>query len=323
MSQVPRVTVHGSGADVLGQDDEGPAAPRRARLLSLGLAVLVGFGAGQLVPPLDDVSDAGDGAPLALVTGRQPFLDAVGEPPVPSLEVTLVNTGPEAVRLLGAGIAGTALRWEADRPLEVGQQATAVLREEGACDRDPDLLSRQLPAPRVVVQMRERPEQGVTLDPVVALQYDDHVRNVCNLPRLPQALEVLQGAVVTTDDAVTVAFGLLSRSVRPLRVVGVTPVPGLAVAVTDAAGRPVDLPLTVLGRTRQEIAVLDDTGDPASTPYRARISAQAGDCQEARAAVVGSGPPLRVVYEGQEQGDATAEQPLFADLLDYLRRLCG
>ena len=78
-------------------------------------------------------------------------------------------------------------------------------------------------------------------------------------------------------------LGLQTRSVRDLQVVEVAgTVPGLATRLTAADGQPVGLPLTVPGRPRREIAQGFLYDDPASTPYRLRVTAGPDACPALR-----------------------------------------
>ncbi len=327
MRDGPQVTVSGAGGpDVLGDDEEAERRPRRpARLLALALAAAVGFGAGQVV----DALSVEAGAPaLALVTGREPYLDASGvDEPSTSVEVALVNTGPDAVVLDGAEVDGSGLAWEADRPLEPGQQVTAVLREQQPCEGAPDRLSGRAGTPRLRVRLQdpggaELPALSLVLPGGVGRRYDDHVRAVCALPRLPDALDLVQARQSRDGDVAVVDVGLLNRSVRPLRVTELSsPVPGLRAVLTDVSGRAVPVPLDLPGRSRSEIAQGYAAGDPSSTPYRLRLSAGPDACVPVGPS--GSGGAATVVYVDPDEPGQLAERPVFADLAGVVRGSCS
>lgn len=124
VTEGPPVTLLGGHPDVLGDDADAAADGSRwpLRLTALAVAAGVGFAAAKLV---DRVSADGSApAALALVSGRQPYLDATaGDAPTTSMEVVLVNTGSDVLVLDGRRSRGTGLGWEADRPLEPGRQA--------------------------------------------------------------------------------------------------------------------------------------------------------------------------------------------------------
>lgn len=323
--------MRGAHEDVLG----GPDDDRRhtaARWVSLAVAVAVGFAAAQVIDSSSGADpDTSLGASLALVVGRQPYLSAVGDDaPETTMEVTLVNTGASTVRLGGAAVEGSELAWEADRSLKPGQQVAWVLREQHPCDREPDVLSgvatgrQQL---QVRLQGAERGYGGsalsLSLGPTAGRLYDDHVREVCKLPRLPDALDLVQGGATVDGDELVVALGLLNLSVRPLRVVEVaSSVPGLTGMLTDATGHPIALPLDVPARTRLQIAQGYDYDDPATTPYRLHLSATAPACKALRTATGGDGS-MDVYYVDPEDPRKTAARPVFADLVQLFRRACA
>jgi hypothetical protein len=179
--------------DAVGADpaDDGerpsylPAVPRRLQGWGgLLAAVLAGVALAQLLP-------SGDPAPqpvgprLALVVGGQPLLDAVpGPDPSLSVEVALVNTGPEPVRLTGAVAPALGLRGSADEVLGAGEQTVLVLREGNACARiaQEPRGSRGSQELRVAVgaPSDDLPDEVVLSLPLsVVRRYDDFARSFC------------------------------------------------------------------------------------------------------------------------------------------------
>ena len=316
-----------STADVVGEDDaDGRGPRRRPRLLALAVAAAVGFGAAQAV---DALSVEAAAPALALVTGREPHLEATeGDEPRTTLEVVLVNTGPDTVVLDGAQVEGSGLAWEADRPLRPGQQVTAALREDDPCEGEPDRLSGRPGSPRVRVRVQDRdgadlPALSLVLPGTVGLRYDDHVRAVCALPRLPEALEVAQFGETRQGGAAVVAVAILSRSVRPLQVTEVSSrLPGVRAVLTDAAGRTVPLPLDVPGRSRTEIDSTPYPADPAAAPYRLRLTAGPEACVP-EGDVGGTGESASIAYVDAADPGAIAERPVFADLVGLLSGGCS
>lgn len=319
--------VLGAPEDVLEGAEPEEQGRGRPRWAALAVAAALGFAAANVV----DRSPAGPRAEpsLAVVVGRQPPLESVGDAePWTTMEVTLVNTGPSAVRLDGAVVQGSDLAWDADRSLEPGQQLPVVLREERPCDREPDVLSGSGAGPqRLQVRLRGGRDGGSSVDlampPTVGLLYDDHVRAVCRLPRLPQALEVVQDGSTVEDGALVLEVGLQSVTVRPLQLVEVrSSRPGVTATLTFADGRPVPLPLDVAARTRLEIAQGWSFDDPSTTPYRVRLSADPSGCAALRASSSGEGF-LSVVFVDADDPATTAERAVFADPGELLRAACS
>jgi hypothetical protein len=317
-----------SSDDVLvgGDEAEPSSTGRLGRLAALALAAGLGFGAAQLAAPADEAT----GASLAVVTGRQPHLEETsGGVPSTAMEVTLVNTGPTALRLDAAEVEGSGLRWDVDRPLQPGRQATALLREARPCDGPSDALSGTGAAARLRVRSRDEqagdrlPDVVLPLPPGIGRYYDDHVRRVCALPRLDQALETLVGPAALVGAELVVPFGVLPLSVRPLQVVEVEgTVPGLTARLTDADLQPVPLPLALPTRTRTQVAEGIPYDEPAGTPYRLRIStAGPGAC----AALQGrsDGAPFVVRYADADDPGVLAGRPLILDLAPLLAQVCA
>ena len=319
-----------SSADVLaGGDDEPDRSPTGLRrLAALLLAAGMGFAAAQLITP--SASGGASGAGLALVTGRQPHLEAVsGDAPVTAMEVTLVNTGTAVLRLDAAEVEGSGLAWDVDRPLQPGQQAAALLRDERPCEGPLDALSRPGAPQRVRVrahdeQTAERlPDVVLRLPPAVGRLYDDHVRLTCALPRLPEALEVLAGPSTLVGEELVVPFGVLSRSVRTLQVDEVAvAVPGLTARLTARDGRPVPLPLTLPGRSRLAIAEGVPYDDPSSTPYRLRLAA-AGPQACGTLVDPSGGESVVVRYVDPDEPGVVAGRPVPLDLTPLVERACA
>ena len=317
-------------ADVLGAGDddtpEPPAVDGRRRVLGLVLAAALGFAAAQLVPDVEP--DRATPASLALVTGRQPHLEVTADdPPITGLEVTLVNTGPRALRLDSATVDGTALRWDVDRPLEPGRQAAALLRDEEPCEGPLDELSGTRLAREVTVSARDEetgdrlPDVLLPLPPTTGRLYDDHVRFSCALPRLPEAVELVTMAPELEGDELVVALGLQSRSVRDVQVIApASAVPGLTARLTAADGRPVPLPLTVPGRTRSDVVQGFAYDDLSTTPYRLRITAGADACP---VLLERSGIENVVVrLLDPQEPEVEAERPVPIDLTALAGRVC-
>ena len=318
-------------ADVLvgGDDEHEPSSSGVARRwAALAVAAAAGFAAAQLVAP--SASDGAAGASLALVTGRQPHLEGTsGDAPVTGMEVTLVNTGPATLRLDTAEVEGSGLRWDVDRPLEPGQQAAALLRDERPCEGRLDALSRPGAPRRLRVrshdeQTRDRlPDVLLTLPPTVGRTYDDHVRLACALPRLPEALEALVGPSALDGEELVVPLGLVSRSVRPVQVVEVAAaVPGLTARLMDDAGQPVPLPLTLPVRSRTEIAEGVPYGDPGSTPYRLRLAAT-GPSSCGTLVDRSGGESVVVRSVAPDEPEVVADRPVPLDLTPLVERACA
>ncbi len=160
------------------------------------------------------------------------------------------------------------------------------------------------------------------MPPPVGRLYDDHVRQVCALPRLPEALELVQGDVAYEGEELVVEVGLLNQSVRPLRVVQITTAtPGLTAGLTDATGRPVELPLDVPGRTRLQVAQGYDYDAEGTTPYRLRLTATPTSCTSPRPPAGGDGSTGVVYVDPQEPG-TSAERLVFADPSTLVRSAC-
>jgi hypothetical protein len=319
-----------SSRDVLvGGGDEAPERPpadRRRRLAGLALAAGCGFAAAQLVPAA--APDGATGASLALVTGRQPHLEVTADdPPLTGMEVVLVNTGSRALRLDGATVDGTALRWDVDRPLEPGRQAAALLRDEQPCDGPLDALSGPGPAREVRVSTRDDATRERLPDVLVALPttagrlYDMHVRQSCGLPPLPEALELVTTAAELAGQDLVTSVGLQSRSVRDVQVVGVAAdVPGLTTRLTAADGQPTALPLTVPGRTRKELAEGFLLDVPDSSPYRLRTTTTADGCAALRERSGVENVVVHLVDPGDPE--VVAVRPVAIDLTPLLERVC-
>ena len=317
--------------DVLVGGDDGPERSSGGGLrrpAALLLAAGIGFAAAQVVAP--SRSDGAAGASLALVVGRAPHLEGTsGDAPVTGMEVTLVNTGPTALRLDTAEVEGSRLRWDVDRPLRPGQQAAALLRDERPCEGPLDALSRPGAAQRLRVRSRDDRTGAPLVDvllplpPAVGRRYDDHVRLQCALPRLPEALEVLAGLSALEGDELVVPIGLLSLSVRPVQVDEVVAaVPGVTSRLTDGAGRPVPLPVVLPSRSRTEIAEGIPYDDPGSTPYRLRITAAgAGSCEALQLRSVGEAVVVR--SSDPDEPGAVAERPVPLDLTLLVERACA
>ncbi len=312
-------------------EDARPSPGRARGLAALLVAAGVGFAAAQVVSPSpSDGATGGTGASLALVTGRQPALE--GSPfeqtPKTGMEVTLVNTGPDALRLDTAELAGSGLRWDVDRPLKPGQQAVAMLRDDSPCDGPLDGLSgggraRQLRVRTLDEQTGDRlPDALLPLPPTVGPLYDDHVRTTCALPRLAQAVEITSSAPEPDGEESVVPLGLLSRSVRPVQVVEVeVTVPDVTARLTSADGRPVPLPLTLPARTRTQIAEGVPYGDPGSMPYRLRLTAGSGASCQALRAGLGGEARLRLADPAEP---AVVEDATFqAELWPLAERVCA
>ena len=316
------------GGDETEVEDARPAPGRARGLVALLLAAAAGFAAAQVVPP--SPADGATGASLALVTGRQPHLE--GSPYDPAvgtgMEVTLVNTGTGAVRLDTAELAGSGLRWDVDRPLRAGHQAVAPLRDDSPCDGPLDGLSgggqaRQLRVRTLDEQTGDRlPDVLLPLPPTIGPLYDMHVRMTCALPPLSEAVEIVSGAPVADQEESVVQLGLLSRSVRPVQVVGVeVTVPDVTARLTSRDGQPVPLPLTLPARSRREIAEGLPFDDPASLPYQVRLTAGSGaSCQALRA---GLGGQARLRLVDPAEPDVVAERAFPVELSPLAERACA
>lgn len=317
-------------SDVLAAGDadapERSVADGRRRAVALLLAAALGFAAAQLVP--DAEPGGADAASLALVVGRQPHLEVTAdEPPSTGFEVTLVNTGTSALRLDSAAVDGTALEWDVDRPLEPGRQAAALLRDEGPCEGPLDELSGARPACEVRVAVCDDatgdrlPDVLLALPPTTGRLYDDHVRAACALPRLSEAVDLVTLAPELERDELVVPLGLQTRSVRDLQVVDVAgAVPGLATRLTAADGQPVDLPVSVPGRPRREIAQGFDYDDPASTPYRLRVTAGPDACPALSERSGYENVVVRVA--DPQEPEIEVPRPVPLDLTPLLERVC-
>lgn len=318
-------------SDVLAAgDDEAPersVADGRRRAAALLLAAGFGFAAAQVVP--DAAPDGPGSASLALVVGRQPPLEATAdEPPITGFEVTLVNTGPDALRLDRATVDGTALEWDVDRPLDPGRQAAALLRDGEPCEGPLDELSGARPAREVRVRVRDEatrdrlPDVLLPLPPTTGRLYDDHVRQVCALPRLAEAVELVTLASELDGKELVVPMGLQGRSVRDVQVVEVEgTVPGLVTRLTTADAQPLTLPVTVPGRARREIAEGFVYDDPASTPYRLRVTATREACPALRERSGIENVVVRLV--DPDEPDVRAERPVPVDLTPLIGPTCA
>lgn len=299
MDRTPPVSLVRADDDVIGTEPEDRAPrPGRSRVAGLGLVVAgaaIGFAVAQAVPAR---SSGGAGPALTLVAGRSPDLDvAGGDEPQTTMTLTLVNTGASTVRLQGATVAGSELEWQADRSLQQGQQVAAVLREQRPCERASDVLSGGGRRNSLRVRLESPGRDGadvlsLALPQALGRAYDDHVRDVCKLPRLPAALEVVQGSAdvggAADVDAPVLAFDLQNLSVHALRVLEIAPsAPGVTATLTDDAGRPVELPLQIPARTRQEIAQGLDFDESATAPYRLRLTLTPEACSAIRSGAGG------------------------------------
>lgn len=204
-----------------------------------------------------------------------------------------------------------------------------VLREQRPCDRAPDVLSSGGAAGRSL-QVRlagaeggaDGPALSLAMPPTVGRWYDDHVRDVCKLPRLPNALDVVQGPSTIEGDELVLAVGLHNLSVRPLQVVEVAGgLPGMSQTLTDAAGRRLTLPLAVPARTRAQILQGSDYDDPATTPYRLHLAGTPQTCVALRTATGGDGS-LEVFYVDPEQPQSVATRQVFPDFTQFVRAAC-
>ena len=237
------------------------------------VAAVAGFALAQLLPSGDPAPEP-VGPRLALVVGGQPVFDAApGPDPWLSVEVALVNTGPEPVRLTGASAPALGLRGSADKVLGAGDQTLLVLREGNVCSR----LARQPRVSRGSQELRVAvgapsdalPDEVVLSLPLsVVRQYDTFARSFCGLPHVADGLAVHSDAQSFSDGTVLIPVGLVSQTVQRLKLVEVAAtVPGVTVELRDEAGAVVPLPLEIPGRYLVDLDVGFGPGVPEVNRY--------------------------------------------------------
>jgi hypothetical protein len=322
--------------DAVGADpaDDGerpsclPAVPRRLQGWGgLLAAVLAGVALAQLLP-------SGDPAPqpvgprLALVVGGQPLLDAVpGPDPSLSVEVSLVNTGPEPVRLTGAVAPALGLRGSADEVLGAGEQTVLVLREGNACARiaQEPRGSRGSQELRVAVgaPSDDLPDEVVLSLPLsVVRRYDDFARSFCGVPHIAEGLDVRTEPQSVRDGTVLIPVGLVSQTVQRLRLVEVAgTVPGLTVGLWDDTGAAVPLPLEIPGRYLVDLDVGFGPGVPEVDQYVVRVHLGQDGCDRLGDAV-GRNSTLVQLFWAAEDEPARIAAATIGDLHEATRLAC-
>lgn len=280
--------VDGGSADLV---DGGPSPSRSRRtlvgVLLVGCVVgcVAGFVAGRAV-------DGPDGAdlpsPLVLVLVADRDVDVRGQPGVPprgEVQLLLVNTGLERLRLLGGRISDSGLTWMADRPLEPGEQLTAVLVDRSPCSTS----AGRRPAGRAtmavdVLQDGERRRLELPVPAELLRDYENKAGAACRRPRTSEALSMaLAGGPVGPGPALQVPITLQNRAIQPVQLHTVeATLDGTSATVRTRDGSEVPLPLTLPGRSVPQ-REQDLSTPPESSPYLLAVTADRDACEALRA----------------------------------------
>jgi hypothetical protein len=269
------------------------------------------------------------GPRLALVVGGQPVFNAApGPDPSISVEVALVNTGSEPVRLTGAVAEGLALRWTADELLGAGEQTVVVLQEGNACAR----VAQQPQGSGGGQELRvavggpadELPDEVVLPLPLsVVRQYDDFARSSCGLPSVAQGLDVLPEPPSFYDGAVLIPVGLVSQTVQRLTLVDVAPtVPGVTAELRDPTGAVVPLPVGIPGRYLVDLDIGLGPGVPEIDRYVVSVRISDDGCAALRDPQVRASQLVRLFWIADDEPIQPAATTL-GDAQEAVRLACA